>query len=299
MNVATDFDRDRSLEAMWQAFRASSFAHQQLVAIDTGVVRDLLQARYYNPTQGQFISQDPSYLSIGDPNQLKSVTGQEQKQFLMDPQLANSYSYGRDNPLTNKDPDGKYIEVSGSAMIPGRSFSAGLRLDWNGVDFFMGAGTGYGAGGGVELAWAPGVQLSHRREASVSLNAQYAEGVGGRLSQNLFTYDPETRKQLRNGDPVGGIMLGAGGGASVQYELSAPVPGLVWGNPSPRPGSPVPSTLNNKTYISRATQSYQPATQNYSGGSSAGRSSLGETLSSLYSTLSKLSAALGSLINTR
>ena len=34
-----------------------------------------LNARYYSPSQGQFISQDPSFLAVGDPNKLKQVTG--------------------------------------------------------------------------------------------------------------------------------------------------------------------------------------------------------------------------------
>jgi hypothetical protein len=72
--VAT-FNRDQSLRTMWQTFRAWSFAHQQLVAINTGVVRDLLNARYYAAAQGQFISQDPSFLAVGDPKLLKQVTG--------------------------------------------------------------------------------------------------------------------------------------------------------------------------------------------------------------------------------
>src|SRR5262245_58272403 len=44
MNVATAFDRERSLEAMWHAYRASDFVAQSNVALDTGVVRDLLIA---------------------------------------------------------------------------------------------------------------------------------------------------------------------------------------------------------------------------------------------------------------
>src|SRR5713226_5626799 len=46
-----------------------------------------LNARYYNPTQGQFLSEDPVFL--GDPKQ----------QVLTDPQSLNSYSYGNDNPI--------------------------------------------------------------------------------------------------------------------------------------------------------------------------------------------------------
>jgi len=38
------FNREQSLNAMWQAFRVRSFEDQQLVEIDAGVVGDLLQA---------------------------------------------------------------------------------------------------------------------------------------------------------------------------------------------------------------------------------------------------------------
>src|SRR5262249_282899 len=65
-----------------------------------------LNARYYEGSRGQFISQDPSFLAVGDPNKLKQVTGLDQQVFLADPQIANSTSYGRDNPITKKDPDG-------------------------------------------------------------------------------------------------------------------------------------------------------------------------------------------------
>jgi RHS repeat-associated protein len=34
-----------------------------------------LNARYYNPSQGQFISEDPSFLAVGDPTKLRQVTG--------------------------------------------------------------------------------------------------------------------------------------------------------------------------------------------------------------------------------
>jgi len=53
---------------------------------------DYLNARYYDPARGQFISQDPAFWS--------------NKQNLMNPQSLNSYSYANDNPITGKDPDG-------------------------------------------------------------------------------------------------------------------------------------------------------------------------------------------------
>jgi len=72
---------------------------------------EYFNARYYSGDRGQFISEDPSFLSVGDPNQVRQVTGRNQQTFLADPQLANSYSYGRDNPITQKDPDGKIVPI--------------------------------------------------------------------------------------------------------------------------------------------------------------------------------------------
>jgi RHS repeat-associated protein len=73
-------------------------------ADDSGL--NYLNARYYNPTQGQFLTQDPTFLAVGNPNQIQQLSQQNQKMVLADPQQLNSYSYGRDNPITQKDPGG-------------------------------------------------------------------------------------------------------------------------------------------------------------------------------------------------
>src|SRR5712691_4331559 len=73
---------------------------------DAGVVQALLQARYYDGSKGEFLSEDPSYLAVGNPNQVKQLTGQDQWVFLADPQQSNSYGYARDNPITRSDPAG-------------------------------------------------------------------------------------------------------------------------------------------------------------------------------------------------
>jgi RHS repeat-associated protein len=49
---------------------------------------DYMNARYYNPSQGQFITQDPVFWSS--------------KQNLANPQSLNSYSYSNDNPIQGK-----------------------------------------------------------------------------------------------------------------------------------------------------------------------------------------------------
>jgi RHS repeat-associated protein len=76
-----------------------------------------LQARYMDPTRGQFLSQDPRFLSVGNPDQVKQVTGRDQQTFLADPQLASSYNYGRDNPITNKDPNGNAAVLAGASLL--------------------------------------------------------------------------------------------------------------------------------------------------------------------------------------
>jgi RHS repeat-associated protein len=50
-----------------------------------------LNARYYSPTQGQFMTEDPVFWG---------------KQNISNPQSLNTYSYANDNPITGKDPNG-------------------------------------------------------------------------------------------------------------------------------------------------------------------------------------------------
>src|SRR5215470_11432380 len=69
-----------------------------------------LQQRYYDASKGAFLSEDPVFW--GDPTQ----------QNLTNPQSLNSYSYGNDNPITNKDPDGRLgtealSAIGGTAIV--------------------------------------------------------------------------------------------------------------------------------------------------------------------------------------
>jgi len=82
-----------------------------------------LNARYYQSTRGQFLSQDPVFLAIENPNQIKQLAQEAQNQLLIDPQLLNGYSYGRNNPIILKDPAGNQAETIGTA--------AGVLLVWS------------------------------------------------------------------------------------------------------------------------------------------------------------------------
>src|SRR6266478_10042408 len=83
---------------------------RNLFKVDAGVVHALLQARYYDGSKGEFLSEDPVFL--GDPKQ----------QALTDPQSLNSYSYANDNPITKSDPTGKCAEDGcvGEAILGAR-----------------------------------------------------------------------------------------------------------------------------------------------------------------------------------
>lgn len=56
-------------------------------------------ARYYDPTIGHFISPDPLYFENAEKD-------------LLDPQALNLYSYVRNNPLRNVDPDGRDVVIA-------------------------------------------------------------------------------------------------------------------------------------------------------------------------------------------
>ena len=76
-------------------------------------------ARYYDGQRGQFLSQDPVFLALGNTSQVQQITDAPQASFLSDPQQANSYSYSSNNPVVKKDPEGKW-----SLFIIGAGISA-------------------------------------------------------------------------------------------------------------------------------------------------------------------------------
>jgi RHS repeat-associated protein len=118
---------------------------------------DYLQARYQDPQRGQFISQDPTFLALGDPDQLQQLAKQSQQQFLSDPQQMNAYSYAEDNPITRKDPNGRNPLILGGA-IAGVFYGIGQQLEYDltsgqtsSVPTYIGAGL-IGAGQGAATA---------------------------------------------------------------------------------------------------------------------------------------------------
>src|ERR1700694_4272927 len=121
---------------------------RNLFKVDTGVVHALLQARYYDGSKGEFLSEDPVFLAIGNRDQVKQLSQQDQQLWLADPQSLNSYSYANDNPTTKSDPTGRtYLELSAAGTFQGWSGSIGVRADLYGINVFAAGGVGVGAAG--------------------------------------------------------------------------------------------------------------------------------------------------------
>jgi RHS repeat-associated protein len=62
-----------------------------------------MNARYQDPVRGQFISEDPLFVT-------------QDKSNLKDPQSLNSYSYAKDNPIRYTDPTGKLTATQSAAI---------------------------------------------------------------------------------------------------------------------------------------------------------------------------------------
>jgi RHS repeat-associated protein len=193
-----------------------------------------LNARYYDGNRGQFLSVDPSFLAIGDPNKLKQVTGQDQRTFLFDPQQMNSTSYGRDNPITNKDPLGNYVDVSSSGTYMGWSGAVGVRFDGRGMGFYAEAGFGAGvAGWPVSVAYSPG---DYTRNPDGQVTAGGSTMIYGPIGGGVAVSGQYEPRSVSLKDPSASGYAGLGIGAeayvrkqvgSVDYDWKAP-PGLVW-----------------------------------------------------------------------
>jgi RHS repeat-associated protein len=118
-NVATDENGDvvQTLDYYpygSQRVASGSFSEQRRYIgeeYDSDTDFSYLNARYYQGSRGQFISQDPVSLLLGDPNGIKQMTQREMMSILADPQILNSYSYARNNPLVIIDKSGEIAFV--------------------------------------------------------------------------------------------------------------------------------------------------------------------------------------------
>lgn len=79
--------------------------------------------------------------------------------------------------------------------------------------------------------WSPG-PVSNERGSTVTVSSTIADGVGGRVSQEVAGYDATTNQGSvypGTGLPSGGVVIGGGTSISVQQEFNYPV---LKGNPT-------------------------------------------------------------------
>lgn len=113
-----------------------------------------LNARYYDSSRGQFLSQDPIFW------------GNPKNQNLQNPQSLNSYSYANDNPITNEDPSGLLTQAQNSALI---SITAQLQGILGALNVIA------ASGGGISSGTAGAIQQSIK-SASAAVSTIAAGG---------------------------------------------------------------------------------------------------------------------------
>ena|SRR3989338_473713 len=77
-----------------QRISSGSFSEQRRFTgheYDAGPGLNYMMARYQDPKRGTFLSQDSVFINMG--------VDKHTKEALIDPQLQNSYSYARNNPI--------------------------------------------------------------------------------------------------------------------------------------------------------------------------------------------------------
>jgi RHS repeat-associated protein len=162
-----------------------------------------LNARYYSPTQGQFLSEDPVFLSVGNPNQVQQFTGETARTYLSDPQQLNSYNYSHDNPILNKDPSGNAFVVDDAAGFFAGGFvgvaTQGVTSYVTGQPMTLGQAAGAFLTGGI-IGWGA-VNTPETLGVSNAISASVTTGLIGGFYGNLTQQEID----MRTGRQKGGL----------------------------------------------------------------------------------------------
>jgi RHS repeat-associated protein len=235
-------------------------------------------ARYQSPTRGQFISEDPVYLAIGNPETLKALTQREQRQFLMDPQQMNSYAYARGNPIVMSDPQGLASKFGSSLFSP--SFPIAT-LEYFGFVSTLATANAY-------FSDAPKSPTTQNNLAA-QLQFDVSTGVVA-----LFASTPQAAALAIGGVVLQGVDAYCAGNTCKDFSGAAnSTPAAILSSMRPSPGTvPSPYNLNASTANSGA----QAQRGNQGGGSGVINSPAGaQFVSSLQSFVAALSAYVSSL----
>jgi RHS repeat-associated protein len=155
-----------------------------------------LNARYMEPSRGQFLSQEPIYLAIGDANQVAQLSKFDQQIYLNDPQQLNSYSYARNNPIARKDANGKqFTDFNGSYVVPVFGFlpigpTVGVQITPSGdSSMYLGVTLASRIGGGGSVTYTPTGVPSEGFSGSLAYFPYGGKGAGGQVSVSFPDFE--------------------------------------------------------------------------------------------------------------
>ena len=168
-----------------------------------------LNARYYQGSRGQFMSQDPVFVNLGEDERTGTI--------LADPQLLHSYAYSRNNPLILKDEGGELAHViigAGGAMAGQYLYDVYNNVQANGFGasaFYRGLSSpetyAVRAAQGVAVALTGGLVggLGLAGQTTAVAVASGATGAGG----NYLLGQPVTLQSAVADALIGGATFGA------------------------------------------------------------------------------------------
>jgi RHS repeat-associated protein len=220
MNVAQWFDYAPYGSVIASTNTGTTKAGRQYIGQftdDSGL--SYLNARFYNSRQGQFLTEEPIFLALGDANGIGQLSGQDQQTYLSDPQQLNSTSYGRSNPITKKDTNGKqYTDVGGAFTVPIYGVpvgpTGGVQFTANGDAYvYLGVGVSLRPGPSGSIMYSPSGSPSEGWSGSINVFPPGARGIGGQGGYSLDS----TGKFVRSGE----FGIGTQGfGGSIVYTVS-------------------------------------------------------------------------------
>jgi len=169
-------------------------------------------ARYYDQDIGKFISQDPVFQNIGIDPRTGAV--------LNDPQLANAYSYARNNPIILTDDNGEFVQVAigaGAGIVGQYGFDVYNNISTNGFStdaFYSGLSSGetyltravQGAVIGATGGAAGALTASVAGQAAIVGGASGIVGAGG----NAYLGESITPQSVFFDTAIGALTFGLG-----------------------------------------------------------------------------------------
>ena len=188
-----------------------------------------LNARYYQGSRGQFMSQDPVFLLMGDRKGMKEMAQQELGAILADPQVLNSYNYARNNPIVFKDSSGKwYVDIGATFTAGPFTGGGGIRINNQGLVWYNSGGGGVGvyAGGGIQFN--SGNINVEAPEFTISDEITFGGGPSITASRES-KFNPDSPLRVgENGSRTFGVGAGLGGRVNKIYTQTIPL--KSWGN---------------------------------------------------------------------